>query len=87
VAFLFFTLLFNIEEIVAAIKRTKVSLMISRLEMIMVSKPTNPKSIISNRKPSVNLKKVVSFSKKACPRNIPLIKKYKTEVAIPKTWD
>jgi len=53
--------------------------------MITVNKPTNPKSIISSRIPNINLKKVASFSKKACSRNIPFIKKYRAEVAIPKT--
>ena len=71
----------------AAIKRTRVNLMTSRLWMITASQPTNAKSITSSRTPNINLKKASSFLKKAFPRKIPFIKKYMMEATIPIAGD
>ena len=69
------------------IKRTRLNLGASRLWIIMMSQPTKPKSMISNRTPKISLKKTSSFSKKACARNVPLIKKYRMKAAIPIAGD
>ena len=51
--------------------------------MIRVAQAINPRSMISSRFPSMNLKKRFSFSKKACPKNVPFIKKYRMDAVVP----
>jgi hypothetical protein len=55
--------------------------------MIRASQPTNPKSIISSRIPNINLKNALSLLKRACPKKIPFIMKYRIEATTPITGD
>ena len=51
--------------------------------MIIVAQAITPRNIISSRFPSMNLRKRSSFSKKACPKNVPFIRKYRMDAVVP----
>ena len=51
--------------------------------MTMTAQLTKPKSIMNNKFPNINLKKICSFSKKKRPKTVAFIKKYVTEAMAP----
>jgi hypothetical protein len=75
VALLRFLPLAENEDSVVVANRTNVKLKTSRLQIIMMSQPTEPSSIRSGKAPHAGLERAFSLSKKAFPNKVAFVTK------------